>query len=266
MTTWLDDFDSEDLDTDADYDSEDVDFDSEDARSDAARRARAHRLALARRNQMITAQRARSTRRSASALTTPRQTVAAIRSLDLQAKVSADSLQSALARANRRSQRANFSAVAAVGAGQILDSFGSDLAGHEYIRAGLRTAPLLLLTPERKRRGVEGFLLDPRVIGVAGVAAVVAAGKLRHRNQDVASISILEENTTVPGAGTFTGIPRDKSGGVVNGVVPTYRSLNSAVLTVTSDGTFNAVNPGGGAPAFVEATAGGRTQVFRVDT
>jgi hypothetical protein len=41
----------------------------------------------------------------------------------------------------------------------------ADLAEHEFVRAGVRALPLALLSPGRKRPGLEGLALDPRFIG-----------------------------------------------------------------------------------------------------
>ncbi len=196
MTSWVEDIESEDLGEGA-WDSEDfgesdgeASVDSEASRRDAERRARARRLALARRRNLIRQQVRRPTRRSV----TPRETVTAIRELELQTKVSNDSLRAALERANRRARRANYIVPASLAVDQVIDTFGEDLAENDTVRAGLRSLPLLLLAPERTKRGFEGIALDPRVIGVAGVVLIVGAGKLHARGGGVSRISILNSS------------------------------------------------------------------------
>ena len=178
---WIEDFESDAWDEgEGDYAGE-AGYDSEDARSDAIRRARARRIALARRR-MAASSRARRPSTAVTAPTTPRQTVAAIRSLDLETKVGEDSLRRALERSNRRATRATYATIASVAVDQAFDSFEEEFDGHDFVRAGMRIAPLLLLSPERRRPGLEGFVLDPRVIGGAAVVGIVAADKLRNRD------------------------------------------------------------------------------------
>lgn len=194
------DYDSEGEDYEAeDYDGEGEGEDFENARRNALRRqraARARRIRAARARQVRAARQrsAQARRRGVApaprpAPTTPRQTVAAIRTLDLENKVGEDSLRTAIARSNRRATRATYATVAGVAINQAFDTFEKDLDGHEFVRAGLRLSPLLLLSPQR-RPGVEGVLLDPRVMGAAAVAGLVAVGQFRERDDDVASIEI----------------------------------------------------------------------------
>jgi hypothetical protein len=265
MTTFLEDIGSEDIGEDlgeAAWDGEDVgeseDFaDSEDTRWDAARRARARRLALERRRAVARRQ-PPVQGRPATRTITPRQTVTAIRQLDLQTKVSNDSLRATLERANARARRANWVTVASLGIDQALDTFGEDLADHDFVRAGLRSLPLALLSPERKRHGVEGFILDPRVIGLAGVVGIVAAGKLSHRDSGVARVEVLDRS--VSGTGRLQAVATDKQGRMLSEAV-TFRSLDPSTLTVNPDGTFDAKGTGS---VFVTATAGNYDYTFVV--
>src|SRR3954471_17047344 len=99
-STWLDDYQSEAFDDSEGYDDRDDEYDSEafddseSAGSDAQRRAKARR-ALARRR-MAGARSRRVPSPSPSRRVTPTQAVSAIRNLDLQTKVTEDSLRSAL--------------------------------------------------------------------------------------------------------------------------------------------------------------------------
>ncbi len=201
-TTLIDDYEAEaDYDREAeDYETEDYDSESEDfedARSNAARRQRTARARRIRAAQMRAAQ-ARTRRPSRPTMppapTTPRQTVAAIRHLDLEHKVGEDSLRSAIERANRRAARATYATVASVAIDQAFDTFEADLKGHDIVRAGLRAAPLLLLSPQRQRPGIEGVLLDPRYMGAAIVAGLVTVGHFRDRGDDVERIDVAQED------------------------------------------------------------------------
>lgn len=255
-TIWLDDIDSEgDYDSEGGYDTE-ADYDSEDARSDAARRARARQIALARRRVAV-AKSSRPSTNVTAATPSPRQTVAAIRNLDLETKVGADSLRRMLEESNRRASRATYATVASLAVDQALDSFQSDLNGHDIVRAGLRSTPLLLLSPQRKRRGFEGFLLDPRVIGAAAVAGVLAGGKFFTRGTGVQKIGIVGITDD-----KFVGYALDGKDNPIT--VPfAWSSQNATVISVTNaaDGSYTAGSAG---TTMITLSAGGRNALASV--
>ena len=213
MTTpWVDDPDlesaeyeseSEGLFGDSDVDSNfESDFDTEDldAESRASqarrRRARARRVALARRRQATA--RARGLARQPARQPTgvpPAQrataaTARAVRTLDLETKVQEDTFRNAIAAQNKRMSRGEYAAVAGAAVNQFIESF--DAPDNPYARAALRFSPLLLLAPQRKGRGVEGLIKDPRVIGGAAVAALVFAGENRSKLNKAREIRILQ--------------------------------------------------------------------------
>lgn len=190
--------------------------------------------------------------------------MAAIRQLDLQTRVSNDSLRDSIVRANRRANRATYATVASLAVDQALDTFGGDLADHDFIRAGLRSAPLLLLSPERKRAGFEGFLFDPRVIGLAGVVGIVAVGKFQHRDSGDARIEVLDRSVTAGEAGTLQAIVVDKNGRQLNQPI-TFSSGNPAILNITnaSSGSYTTTAEGTG-KVWVTASTGSRDYTFAV--
>jgi hypothetical protein len=248
MTVLLDDYegeadyDSEAEDYEADYDSEGEDY--EDARSDALRRqraARARRLRAAR-QQMSRDRRVTGTR-VARPPATPRQTVQAIRNLDLETKVGEDSLRAAIERANRRATRATYATVAGVAIDQAFDTFEADLAGHEFVRAGLRFAPLLLLSPQRRRPGVEGVVMDPRFIGAAALAGLLAVGELRDRDDDVATINIDDNDIdSSNGTGQVVGVAVNKKGSDTGKEI-IWSSPDQAVFQLDRTGRFTIPSP-----------------------
>lgn len=274
-TTLLDDYEAE-----ADYDSEAEDFeadydseseDSEDTRSDAARRQRTARARRIRAAQMRAAQartRGPSRPTTSPAPTTPRQTVAAIRHLDLEHKVGEDSLRSAIERANRRASRATYATVASVAIDQAFDTFEADLEGHDIVRAGLRVAPLLLLSPQRQRPGIEGVLLDPRSMGAAIVAGLVTVGHFRNRGDDVESIDVaqtdLDSGTT---NGQLFAVAVNKKGGDTGQAVTWAATDQSVLQLLDRDGHFTIPKPvTQDTIVRVTATAGGisRTVFLRI--
>jgi len=262
------DYDSEAEDYEADYDSEGEDY--EDVRSDRLRReraARAQRLRAARQRMLRDRRMTRPTvARPPTTPTTPRQTVQAIRNLDLETKVGEDSLRAAIERANRRAKYATYATVAGVAIDQAFDTFQADLDGHEFVRAGLRLSPLLLLMPQR-RPGVEGVLLDPRFIGAAAVAGLVAVGQIRDRDDDVDTIDIdINDIDSGIASGQIVGVAVNKKG-ADTGQEISWSSPDQSVFQLDRTGRFSIPSPVTQSTTVrVTATAGGisRTVFIRL--
>ncbi|MFI5893993.1 hypothetical protein ACIA5D_28225 [Actinoplanes sp. NPDC051513] len=240
--TALDDYETEDYEAEAeDYDSE-GEYDGEDARSDAARRRRARRILLDR-------QRMGQRRRLPQPVTRPgpptaRATVAAIRNLDLKTKVGEDELRRSMDQANRRARMAGYVTATSVAVDQALDTFSDDLDGHDLIRSLIRVAPLLLLSPQRTRPGVEGYLLDPRVLGGAAVAGIAAVGAFRNRGTGVDHIEInAQASPTVGDKGRFLAVAVDGKGRDVDTTIK-WASTDTNLIRVFDNGDFEALAPG----------------------
>jgi hypothetical protein len=256
------DYDSEAEDYDADFEGEGEGEDLEDARSDALRRrrlARARRIRAAR-QRMARAQARRPVRPTVPSQPTPRKTVEAIRNLDLETKVGEDSLRMAIERANRRATWATYASVGGLAIDQAFDTFEKDLAGHEFVRGGLRLLPLVLLSPQRRRPGLEGVVLDPRFIGAAAVAGLLTVGKIRERDDDVDLIKIQNELDSNIASGDLLAVAVNKKG-ADTGQTVTWTPVNKAGLKVESDGSFT-MNPPVTTETLVPvtATAGGVSQ------
>jgi hypothetical protein len=268
--TWMEDLESEDYESndEADYegvDTGEADYEEygeadyedypEDARSDA-RRARQQRIMLERRRMMLERQRRQRQRQPSLPPRTPlsrpapprraarapgpnpRQTVRAIRSLDLDTKVGLDGLRRQLAESNRRAGRANWVAVAGVASAEIINQFDA-LEDHPNVSAAILAAPLLLLSPEKHRGGVEGFLLDPRVIGGATVLGIVVASRFVGASKGVHTITIAAPTQVGPGgsggsSGSIAAVAFDKNGNVLPNTQFTWNSFPSDQLTVGS--------------------------------
>jgi hypothetical protein len=191
----------------------------EESRADRRRRERQRQIMLARQRQaQLRRQRQPPARvpRAAPATGAPPQTIRALRSLDLETKVGQDSLWRAVQESNRRASRATWAAVAGAAVDQGLDSFSKDLGNHEYIKAGARFAPLLFLSPEKTRSGVEGFVTDPRVIGGAAILGIALLGNFRNKTPAVTAVNITTlptaANLVAPGSGTFAAEALDQNG------------------------------------------------------
>jgi hypothetical protein len=194
----------------------------------------------------------------------PRQTIAAVRSLDLDTKVALDSMRRALEESNRRANRANWATIAGVAAAEVINQFDA-LENHPNVSAAILGAPLLLLSPQKHRSGVEGFLLDPRVIGGAAVIGIAVASRFTGTSKAVHTITIAAPSTVNSPAGgedastgQLSALAYDRSGNPLQGTQFTWSSSPSDQLTVTagpSTQTTYTVKSGADNPAAVLITA-----------
>jgi hypothetical protein len=98
--------------------------------------------------------------------------------LDLEIRLNADNFRSAVARQTKRMNLSEYSSVAGAAVNQFIETF--EAPADPYARAALRFSPMLLMSPQPRGPGVEGFIKDPRVLGAALVAAIVVAGVNRN--------------------------------------------------------------------------------------
>lgn len=149
---------------------------------------------------------------------------------------------------------------------QGLDSFSPNLTS-QYIKAGARFAPLLLLSPKKKKGGAEGFITDPRVIGGASILGIALLHNFTSRVHSV-GISLAgpvnapagpRPGTKVTVPGRLVAIAKDRIGGTVQNVPFTWKSLTPKVLIFppSSTGDFMATFKKGNTTttADVEVTA-----------
>jgi hypothetical protein len=220
----------------------------EDARSDRARRARQQQMLRARRQSQVQPRRPPppAPRRAVSAPPSPTQTVRAIRSdvrsLDVDTKAALARLRRQLDKANRMAYRNAWAAEASAAASQVLDSFNTGLAPHDWARALIRGAPTLALAPGEKRRpGLEGFLLDPRVGGSALLAGIWAIGHFRGTGQGVSTVQVFYSGPLTAAAGanhtaTLTAVAQAKNGTPIPDVTFSYYPQTPANFSVKDQG------------------------------
>jgi hypothetical protein len=222
----------------------------EDARSDARRRRERRQRQIMQARQRQAQLRRRPSppppRRPAVPGPSPRQTIAAIRSdvrdLNLDTKLDLDAVRRALNEANRRGDRAMYSALLSIVGNQALATYDTSLGSHQAVGAAIRWAPSLLLSSSKGRPGIEGFLLSPPVIAGAVVAGIAVSGHFINAPKGVRDIIV-----TVPGSlakGTFTGTPVDGKGTIVTGVTISWSSQDPNTLAVDSGGGFTAKSAG----------------------
>jgi hypothetical protein len=249
-------YDSEDI-GEGTYDSDDAGEDlGEESRATRRRRERQRQIMLARQRQaQLRRQRQPSPGRRPAA---GRQTITAIRSLDLETKVGQDSLRRALAESNRRASRATWAAVASAAVDQGLSTFDNDLQSHPYVAAGARFAPLLFLSPEKKRAGFEGIVTDPRVVGGAAILGIALIGSWRNRSAGVSKIMI-SHSTPLASGGSLSALAVDHSGAPLpSATFPV--AWKSGPGDVTVDPVTGAVTGAAKAEGMVGAQVGGLTE------
>jgi hypothetical protein len=246
---WVDAEDYEDIGEGA-YDSEDIGegaYDSEDAGEDfgeESRSARRRREQQRQRQIMLARQRQARLRRlrrppqlarRVGAPGSSRPAIRAVQSLDLETKVGLDSLRRAVEESNRRAKLATWAAVAATAVDQGLDSFRANLT-NQYVRAGARFAPLLLLSPQKRRGGAEGFVTDPRFIGGASILGIAL---LHNFTSAVHSVVISQPAGDVTKPDTLLATVKDRLGADVPNVPLTWKSLVPGALDFPPGSTGN---------------------------
>src|SRR5580658_5893858 len=248
----------------------------EDARSDARRRARQRQIMIAR-------QRQAQLRRRTAAGPPPRRAAAAgpsptlrairpdVRTVDLDTQAALIRLRRALDQSTRMAYRNAWVAELSTGASQILDSFGDNLAPHDWARALIRGLPDLALAPGNPgdKRGLERVAFDPRFGGSVLIAAIWAIGHFRGGRSSGAVQGIVLSNervkiaAPVPAAAAAAAV----AGGTVtlfaSAVDQQGKSVASATNNITwtpQDTTVVTVPPGTTGPSAVVTAVGKASQ------
>lgn len=268
MTMWLDDTDIESAEYDDSESSELYDGSEaydEASRSTAAqrRRARQRRVALARRRQAQAQARSTAGSRTPTASArTPaqRETVAAIRNLDLETKLHEDGFRNAISAQNKRMNRSEYAAVLGVATGQFIESFNAP--ANPFAKAALRFAPLLLLSPQRQGTGFEAFIKDPRVLGAAAVAGITVVGENKNRVANASAISITAA-TEIPAGqqDQFIADVLDRGGKRLADKAVRWESSNAEIASIDATGRITAKSEGA---VVITADADGIVQRFRL--
>lgn len=252
----MDDFD--DADDDEDYD----DFDGEDdlfgeyaaeGRRSRSRRRRARaRMRRARRKRQLA--RRRRGRRRGGRTSRPRTSRgkiannrAQIKKVGLESAVKSDMLASGLKTQDKRIGGTENAITATKVIDEIRTQF-PNLNNNKFIKTGLPLAPLLFLKPPKKKEGLEGFAMDPRIWGpVLAAGAALYQEFKRDDNTPAKVVFNVGDNITVPNG---TRLPlvaevQDKNGKEVEGRTLEYESSDKTVATVDkANGTFAAKGAG----------------------
>jgi hypothetical protein len=253
---------------DAEYAGDSASDYAEDSRS-AARRRTADRQ----RQIMLARQRRAQVPPSASRPAVPsrgpvvRAVRAEPRASDLETRAMLERLRRRLDEANRAATRNAWAAEASTAASQILDSFDTGLAEHDWARAVIRGAPTLLLAPGKPRRpGLEGVLLDPRVAGGALVAAIWAVGRFTNVSKGVDSISVSivpSANPLSAGSGNtiqVVAVALDRAGNPVPNATYGFEPAD-AKISVTPSGATAIVKAVGQGNTTLRVSSGGQQAV-----
>jgi len=243
----------EDLEYDEAFDDAEAYDDSEgydDAEASRAAQARSRR-ALAMRRARLRASSRRVT--SLPSATPPRAAVvSAVKELDLQSQVQQDTLRSVVASQGRKLDRANLATVSTLLIGEAFRTFGTP--SNEFVRVGLQASPLLLLSPGRSRRGIEGIVRHPAFYGGVGALGLAFIGNQRKRDTEVRTVRVLGPTQLEMGVtDSFVAEVLDGDG-KPSTVVPTWASLNEAAATI--DKVTGIVTPHSRGGTVITATAG----------
>jgi hypothetical protein len=244
--TWMEDLESEDYESNGEADYEEP---GADARSDA-RRARQQRIMLERQRMMLDRQRREAEPRRRRPPSLPRGAMpppSELRSPDLETRMELHSLRRQVMESNRRASRGTWAAVAGVAAAEIINQFDA-LGNHPNVSAAIIGAPLLLLSPEKQRSGIEGFLLDPRVIGGAAVVGIVVASKWGKAHNGIFRLEMAgQERVKAGNTGSVTGLPFDRNNNYLSEAQAnvTYAAVPSGILNIDpSNGNYTATGKG----------------------
>ncbi len=269
----------------------------EDSRSDARRR---------RQTQMLQARQAQMRRQGPRPLAQPsrrppppppqrvtptvpgtKQAVAAVRaevrSRDLDTQAALLRLRRELSELKRKGNRKDYlntwAAETGVLASQALDSFETHLRPRAWLRALIRGAPTLLLSPGKQQRpGVQGVLYDPRVTGTVALGGIFAIGHFTRGTQTPRANSV---QLTIPPAAVaglaaavtaakapipISAIALTKTAGPLDPGVLTFIFTSSppgiVVVAQTAPGaptaTLTTAAPAG-TPVWINVTAGGQS-------
>ena len=253
---------------DAEYAGDSASDYAEDSRSDARRRARQRQIMLARQ------------RRAQSAPPAPRPAVpprgpvvravrAEPRASDLETRAMLERLRRRLDEASRAATRNAWAAEASTAASQILDSFDTGLAEHDWARAAIRGAPTLLLTPGKPRRpGLEGILLDPRVAGGALLAAIWAVGRFTNVSKGVDSISVSVQSPSPLNAGStvqVVAVALDRAGNPAPNATYSFEAADDTIEVTTFSGPTATIQTKKAGNSSVRVSSGGHQAVVPIN-
>ncbi|WP_169807631.1 Ig-like domain-containing protein [Herbidospora mongoliensis] len=277
--SWLDHGDFEALDLFGGGESaedylDDVDDDAEsyddEAVSPAVRRRRVKaRQQAVRRQRLAALARVRNRRARAPSGPAPtahnavRQTQIAVRDLNLDSKVQADAMKSALQAQSKRITRSEYAALSSVALSQFQQSFPKIVGDNPYARAALSFAPLLFLSPAKQGNGAAAIAGDPRVIGAVLTAGLAIAGD-RLRPKQVRQIVAPNVPRIVTGRqALLTADAQDENGKRIDGTVFTWGSSNDAVARVKPTGgqTIEVTGVSAGTAVITVTSAGVQHQI-----
>lgn len=145
--------------------------------------------------------------------------------------------------------RSEYAAVAGLAVNQFVDSF--DQPENAYARAALRFAPLLLLSPQKRATGIEGFAYDPRVIGGAAVLGITFLGE--QRGKAVIEVAATSDVAT-DSSSQFVAQVLSTRGEVLPGRTVRWESSDPSVAEVSATGLVTGKKAGA---VFIIASAEG---------
>src|SRR5262249_26917712 len=132
----------------------------------------------------------------------------------------------------------------------------------------IRAAPTLLLAPgEQRKRGLEGWVTDPRVLGSGLIATIWAFGHFRTQFKGVHEIQVSNAGpisvTAASSSGQISAFAVDRNGNTVSDVSIEWKSSNTNALTIDNDGKYQRGTATG--DVLITVSAGGKSKTIFVN-
>ena len=164
------------------------------------------------------------------------RTKAAIRNVDLDNKVQADTFSRALRAQRGRLSRSEYSIAASKVVDELRERLPDDIKKNEIVKTALPLAPLLFLKPHKRGRGFESVISDPRVWGPALAAGVALFSKTREQSPSEVVITPGTGLKIPKSAGSFqlNAVVRDRSGASISDRTIDWTSLDDSTASVVN--------------------------------